>query len=89
MRPLREPRSSDHCSAAARTAALGVAHAEVREPVFDDAQVLVLVERPERHPQPEALGQRYLLLDPSSPGWTLAIVLTCLCVEVLVPCTRA
>src|SRR5207237_6112069 len=37
--------------------------AEHLQPVLDDVEVLVLVERIEGHPQAEALGERDLLLD--------------------------
>jgi len=41
----------------------------VREPDADRREVVVLRERIERNPQPEALGQRDLLLDRLA-GWT-------------------
>src|SRR4051812_27923045 len=36
---------------------------EMLQPLADDLEIFVLVERIEAHPEPEALGERDLLLD--------------------------
>src|ERR1700754_2009158 len=48
---------------APRALDLGLIDAEMLQPVPDDREVIVLLERIEAHPQPEALGERNLLLD--------------------------
>jgi hypothetical protein len=60
-RPLREPRSSAQTRASGRAASISSAHAQGRQPLRHHAQVFVLAEGVEAHPQAEALGQRNLL----------------------------
>ena len=84
-RPLREPRCSAHCSASSRACVARAATPKCFEPVVDDVEVLVLVERIERTHRPKR-SESEIFSSTVSPGMDL--VADVLGLEVLVHVLR-